>query len=198
MADPLWIDSNTIIYISNGNTALEAEIIALAKQRDIYYVPKSREEARIGNPLKTKKNKPWQPNRLETTEVVDKTLERLPVKLDTAATKEGLAEFRDRGFFSVDKSGNKVVDVARGVSESDAVVLTQVAASAKARGVSNPEMLTSDVGIFNGADHKRWGIKFQLPKAPIGNGPPQGGGAPPPVKPADTEPAPPAPRGRCT
>src|SRR5262249_48756731 len=85
MADPLWVDSSTLIDIADGDNALEGELTVKAKAgAELLMVPKVREEFLSGmNPLKgaVAGNTP------ERAKARQDLLTRLGVKSDTSGSE---------------------------------------------------------------------------------------------------------------
>ena len=178
MADPLWLDSDVIMQVANGDTALEAELNALRNAGTTFLmVPKVREECTVGNPMNEKaagKNKDIlsKPSSQRNQDAID----RLRVQLDTSGsfyTAEDRTRLQERGFMGAD--GKPLPPQAR-VQASDSEVLTQVTTSASARGVRLPRIMSLDGGVRQNAI--RWGVtainRSSVP-APAGGG---GGGGP--------------------
>jgi hypothetical protein len=174
MPDPSWIDSSTIAEVAAGDTALEAELAVRRNAgTELLVVPKVKEEVTIGNPLKRKG--PWQTT-AEQAKACQEVMERLGMKLDTRGSEADRRELFERQFkFKGPGQGT----VVRAVEKSDAIILSQVAASARARNVARPEFVTRDLRLVNNADAKLWGVNIVPPtgRPPMPSGPGGGTGA---------------------
>jgi hypothetical protein len=174
MPDPSWIDSAAIAEVAAGDAALEAELAAKRNAgAELLVVPKVKEEVTIGNPLKRKG--PWQTT-ADQAQACQEVMDRLGMKLDTRGSEADRREFFERQFkFKGPGQGT----VVRAVEESDAIILSQVAASARARNVARPEFVTTDLRLVNNADAKLWGVTIvpRTSRPPMPPGPGGGTGA---------------------
>jgi len=151
MADPVWVDSTVIGFIADGDTALEAELVALSAGGEKLMVPKVKEEVSLGNPFK--KGSTMGPT--AGSQARDEVIKRLNIQVDMNGDPDVRRQLFETQFkFKAPGKGTAV----RAMEESDAIVLSEVAASAKARGVSNPRFLTGDQRLVNNADAKLWKV----------------------------------------
>jgi hypothetical protein len=181
MADPKWIDTQTLSYVASGDTTLESELLAQrAAGVKFLIVPKVYEEATVGNPFSNSK-KAVAAVSPEREQAIKGAMQRLGAEIDRSGSstdrlgdrqyeRDGAGrELRDR--VTLDQPGLvdrgwvvKKSGVTRSVlSESDSLVLSQVAASARARGVSQPVILSADGGVRTNAE--RWGVKAEARKS---------------------------------
>jgi hypothetical protein len=87
MPDPIWLDTNVLADIANGDTALEAELIALRRAgHQLLIAPAARNELLYGNPLTMDRLKPiaaQQPSPASRAQI-ELLMKRLDVTVDTA------------------------------------------------------------------------------------------------------------------
>ena len=106
-------------------------------------VPKAYEEVTIGNPFKKEMTTP------EGIAARRAVIKQLNIQVDTMgsqADRRALYEQLITG--GVDKR-KQTEGAARAVEESDAIILSQIGASAKARGIQNPSIFTTDNRLVN-------------------------------------------------
>src|SRR5262245_17271435 len=159
MGKPFWLDSSTIGQIADGDVALEEEINAKrARGAQLLMVPKVKEEVLHGNPLKSQSVPPSAEHAKARQAVID----RLQIQIDMMGDKaERRALFEKQFKFYQKPRGNPPRGVTtRSIQESDAIVLSEIAASAKARNVNQPEFFTSDTKLANAPDAKLWGVNI--------------------------------------
>jgi hypothetical protein len=162
MADPIWLDSDVVGNIVDGDQALEARIRGLGAP--LLITPKVNEELTKGNPFQSSmKERPA--DRVQATREV---FNRLNIQIDTAGSEDARRELFENQFKF--KPGRTVV---RAIEESDAITLSQVKASANARGIARPKFITSERRLANNADAKSWGVEITRFE---GGGPSGGGG----------------------
>ncbi len=140
--EPLWIDANTLMRIAEGDSALEAEILVFRAQgRPILVVPKALEEARVGNPFRA--NRPAPNMDPVTVQAVNGAFIRIRAVLDTQGNSEDRATAYQAGGLQRNRQG-QLPSVRH---ESDNVLLSQIAASARARGITNPTLFSLDAAL---------------------------------------------------
>jgi hypothetical protein len=172
----LWVDTSALRDIADGDTALERELLARRAAGDqLLMVPKVREEFLLGNPLKKGPVTGNPPNVMEVRQAV---ITRLGVQVDMMGTEVDRRAFLQRQF--TNRGG------VRSIEESDTIVISQVAASARARNIRNPALFTTDQRLVNNGNVKLWGVTIAhrtsvKPPTPPG-GTPGGGGPPAAVK----------------
>jgi hypothetical protein len=206
VADPIWLDSNTLIRVIDGDYVLAAEMMTMQAQgRPLLIVPAVRNEILYGNPLTMKGNVSTsaQAPQAVSRALAEKVMKQLKVQVDMEAAKLGHGQKIATGTGRIDAGQAKRVGYAmqdhvqrprnlavpnslNNISESDSLVLSQIKASAEARGVSKPQIFTaesptkamvSQAGVY--------GVEPVRPKSPpLGSG---GGGAslPPTIDLAD-------------
>lgn len=164
MADPTWVDTSTVGRIADGDSTLEAELNATGGP--LLMVPKVQEELFLGNPFKRgMRERPE-----DQVKLCKAVIERMSIQVDTSGSESDRREFFEKQFkFKSDST------VVRAIEESDAIVLSEIAASAKARGIGSPKFITTDGRLANNADAKGWGVDIRLPSSSSGT-PPLGGG----------------------
>jgi hypothetical protein len=152
MMGEIWLDASTIGDIVDGNHDLATVVRGMGKT--LLMVPKVREELTLGNPLK-----PKLPMRLPSQVIkVEEVFKRLKIQLDT----RGSAQLR-RELFEKQFKFKKNQTVIRAIEESDAIVLSEVSASASERGFSKPIFITTDKRLANAGDAKLWNVDIRLP-----------------------------------
>ena len=145
MPDPIWLDSNTMIRLSKGDKALEAELVQMRGEgRQLLIPPKVNDEILNGNVLTAKKGKTNMPSPVDRGNI-EALKGRLKIKVDMEGKTVGQ---KQRINTAVKAGGN--------LSKSDALVLSQVKASAQARGVQKPELFTTDAGFADQAPKSAW------------------------------------------
>jgi hypothetical protein len=159
MADPIWLDTSTIGNIADGDKTLEAEIQGLGVP--LLMVPKVREELLSGNPFQPDM-RARSPEQVEAAKAV---LTRLNITLDMSGSAADRAALFERQF-KFKTNGSTVV---RAIEESDAIVLSQVAASATARSVAQPTFITTDGRLARNADARLFGVEIRMPSTPPGD-----------------------------
>jgi hypothetical protein len=92
---------------------------------------------------------------VEWKTALELTIKELGLEDDTRGSEAFRLAFAKRGWVEKGKEGNKRY-VSR-LSESDSMALSQVAASARARGVKEPKLFTLDGGMATNAG--MWGVK---------------------------------------
>ncbi|HXI56083.1 MAG TPA: hypothetical protein VNO55_08490 [Polyangia bacterium] len=157
MADPKWVDSSTIGNVAAGDTALRAELMQLRMQgTPLLIVPKVKEEITVGNPFPAG---PMAQQKATTAQLCQQVLVDLDIKVDMMGSEADRRDFFEKQFKFKPKGPSPVV---RAMEESDAIILSQIAASAKARGISSPTFFTADGRLFRNADAKNWGVSLTM------------------------------------
>ncbi|HEX4227499.1 MAG TPA: hypothetical protein VHZ07_02435 [Bryobacteraceae bacterium] len=166
MGDPIWLDTNTIINVVRGDHVLEAELTQLRKQgHQLLIVPAVQNELLNGNPLTMSGNKSVHAQAVgpKTRAETQMALNRLGVQVDMEAAKLGNGQKIPTAGGKIDVGQSKRVGYAiqdhvkrpknvamsprlSNISESDSLVLSQIKASAEARGVKKPKMFTIETG----------------------------------------------------
>jgi hypothetical protein len=127
-----------MIRVARGDIATEAELIRIrdVEKRQLLLPPKVNDELLNGNVLTTKGANPVKVPGPAETGAIEALKGRLRLRVDMEGARSasgGLAQrMRDN------------MDAVNNLSESDAVVLTQVKARARVRGVQNPILFTND------------------------------------------------------
>jgi hypothetical protein len=155
----IWLDTSLIGDIAAGSRALETLVRRLGVT--LLITPKVREELinPLGNPFGDSKAANLPPAQLEAFVAARAAvLKRLGILLDTQGSADVRRELFEKQFKF--KPGRTVV---RAIEESDAIILSEVAASAQARGNSVPVLLTTDQRLVNNADARLFGVDIQLP-----------------------------------
>ncbi len=160
MPDPIWLDTNTLLLALKGNAAINRQLSTYRQAgRQLLVVPKVRDEILNGNVLTENPEKAcWMqrpyPQKAALTE---RAMQKIGVTLDLTGPKGPSAE--RLAYFET--------DVGKGVpvTDSDRLVLSQVKASAKARGISMPQMITDEKASHAmSAQARKWGI-YSVPTA---------------------------------
>jgi hypothetical protein len=137
MAGPVWLDSSTVADIADGDDALEARVKGAGAP--LLITPKVREELVRGNPFQKPPKPSKDPNDTsrpgmrerpaDKAQAMEEVLQRLNIQLDTQGSETERRELFEKQFKF--KPGRTQV---RAMEESDAIILSQVKASANARG----------------------------------------------------------------
>lgn len=179
--DPIWLDANVVARLANGqDPALENEVVKLRQAgHRLLLVPAANNELLNGNPLTMKRGKPvWEQVPSDASRVaIEKLKARLGITVDTSAAT--LVSSKRVGYTMQDhvpRPKNLAVPPSLDqISESDSLVLGQVKASAEARGIKNPVILTAETrqrGMISQAS--RYGVTSKTvavttpPVAPLG------------------------------
>jgi hypothetical protein len=171
--DPVWLDTCVVSKVFNGDKVGEYFLKLLRDDgHELLMVPAANHELLYGNPLTMDGRAVWEQQPSEATRVALEALKtRLGIKVDLSA---GAIPFKTRAMYAmqghrpqngmerpVDRDGNLIRDVNNRVlplkpsghsstllnlSESDNLVLGQVMASAQARKVAKPIMVTAETG----------------------------------------------------
>jgi hypothetical protein len=148
----IWLDASTIGDIADGDAALEMVIKSLGGP--LLIVPKVWEELHSGNPLKP--NSP--PRSADGIARSDKAIARLGAQRDMRGDAALRWELFEKGFkFKKDRT------VVRAIEESDAIVLSEIAASAREQNIAKPKLITTDKRLVNAGDARAWGVEISLP-----------------------------------
>jgi hypothetical protein len=150
MPDPIWLDTNIVARVANGDQALEAVLqLHRADGHELLLVPKANDELLYGNPLTmdgrpVTEQQPYPARRVQ----IELTKARLGITVDMRAaelpskTRVGYA-MQDH----VKRPKNMAVPASlSAISESDSLVLSQIKGSAQVRGVARPVMMTAETG----------------------------------------------------
>src|SRR5512138_3646172 len=125
MPDPIWVDSCVIGDIAAGDRALEAELEKAAAGGQKLMTLKAQEEVKVGNPFKNDHS--IGPS--EGSNAREQVIKRLNIQTDTMGSRDDYLRFVEQQFkFKEQKGGTRTV--IRSIEESDAIILSQVAASA--------------------------------------------------------------------
>jgi hypothetical protein len=92
-----------------------------------------------------------------TARLCQQVLVDLDIKVDMQGSEADRRAFFEKQFKFKPKGPSPVV---RAMEESDAIILSQIAASAKARGIRSPTFFTMDQRLVNNADAKNWGVSL--------------------------------------
>lgn len=150
--EPFWLDTNTISRVANGDVMLELELLSLKNAGfQFKYVPMVDQELFKGNLFR---GKPASPDLFLRKRMA---ISRLGAELDESGDRLRALEFAERGF-----------DLPR-YMESDASILSQVAASAEDRGITSPKIFTCDIDVFKNAE--RWGVDAWTRSTPFTESP---------------------------
>lgn len=148
----IWVDSCVIGDIAGGDRDLELALRLL--HATLLIVPKVREELLSGNPLKPG-SRPRPPQEIALAQNV---IRRLDIQLDMRGSTALRRELFEKNFKF--KPGRTVV---RAIEELDAIVLSEIAASARDLALARPRLITTDGRLTNNADAKAWGVEITLP-----------------------------------
>src|SRR6266436_3441603 len=156
MPDPIWLDTNTLIFALKGDAAINRQLSEYRTAgRQLLVAPKVRDEILNGNVLTedptvaswTKRPYP------EKAALTATGMRKIGVELDLAGSKIPQPQRIDYYGIAEDVKGVNV-------EPSDRLVLSQVKASAQARGIANPEMITDENKKHAMSIHaSRWGIR---------------------------------------
>lgn len=193
MPDPIWLDTNILARVANGDTALEALLrLQRADGHELLLVPAANNELLYGNPLtmhrsdatRNKSVVEQQPSPA-TRAKIELTKVRLGITVDMSA--EALPSSTRVGYNMQDhvkRPKNLAVPASlNNISESDSLVLSQIMSSAQARRVDKPVMMTAETGrkgMIAQAHLYRVNV-VTPPPTPPANG---GGGSEPPAGPS--------------
>jgi hypothetical protein len=148
----IWIDTSVIGDIAGGDRDLEVVVKSLGSP--LFMTPKVQEELLFGNPFKA--DAP--PRTPAAAQLAKAVVSRMAIQVDTMGS-----EADRRALFENQFKFKKNRTAVRAIEESDAIVLSQVAASAKARGIAKPRLITTDKRLSNNADAKAWKVEISLP-----------------------------------
>ena len=153
MPDPVWLDTCALDNALKGNAAINRQLSEYRRAgRRLLIIQQSEIEMLYGNIYTLKKGKDYlkQVPSPEFREKMRTGLKKIGVEIDT--------KWRQIPASEVDSW----VSIGEGnVSISDRKVLAQVKASATARGIANPEILTAEQGekgMVNNNLTKKWGV----------------------------------------
>jgi hypothetical protein len=153
MPDPVWLDTCALDNALKGNAAINRQLSEYRRAgRRLLIIQQSEIEMLYGNIYTLKKGKDYlkQVPSPEFREKMRTGLKKIGVEIDT--------KWREIPTPELD---SWVSIGAENVSISDRKVLSQVRASAKARGIANPEILTAEIdtkAMANNNLTKKWGI----------------------------------------
>lgn len=153
MPDPVWLDTCAVDNALKGNAAINKQLSEYRRAgRRLLVIQQTEIEMLYGNIYTLKKGKDFlkQVPSPEFREKMRTGLQKIGVEIDTKWREVPASEYE-----------NWVSIGEENVSISDRKVLAQVRASAKARGIANPEILTAEVGAKAMANEKltkKWGI----------------------------------------
>jgi hypothetical protein len=152
VGDPIWLDTNTLDQALKGDPAINDQLSALRRSgRQLLVTERVETELLYGNDLTVKKNKPFakQIPEPQFRAQMEKGMAKIGVEVDTSARSipiERLYKYR--------------AIKATNVSESDRRVLSEIKASAEARGIAAPEVITVEKASKAMSAHSSaWGIK---------------------------------------
>jgi hypothetical protein len=152
MGDPVWLDTNILQFALDGDAAVNQQLATYRNAgRPLLVPPAVANELLNGNVLTMKGGKPvWQQVPSPQLKQAMKTgMDKLGVEVDWTSSKIPMSK---RVEYSQIKSANIV-------SESDRLVLGQIKASAEARGVAKPEMITGEAATKPMmTESGKWGI----------------------------------------
>lgn len=156
MPDPLYLDTCALDAALKGNAAINKQL-SQARQagRRLLIIQQVEIEILYGN-IHTLKNSPKKTflDQVPPPDLREKTrtgIKKIGVEIDTRWREIPASEYEN--WISIGKDNASI---------SDRKVLAQVKASAKARGIANPEILTAEVGEKAMANEKltqKWGVK---------------------------------------
>jgi hypothetical protein len=151
MPDPIWLDTNVVLRAIKGDLKMQGELKAFRDAgRELLIVPAVKSEVLNGNPLTMKSNKPvWEQTPNPGTKVAFATaMQKMGIKVDYDSRKI------PRGT-RVDYAMQEHVPLPKNVktrppltniSLSDSLVLSEIKASAEARGIQKPQIFTAEQG----------------------------------------------------
>jgi hypothetical protein len=156
MPDPIWLDTNALQYALNGNAAINKQLSEYRRAgRQLLVTQQVEIEILYGNfytlsfnPKKTFFAQVPPPDLRERKRT---GMQRIGVEIDTKWRQVPTSDYES--WVSMEKDN---------VSISDRRVLSEVKASAKARGITNPEILTAELDTKAMANQKltgKWGVK---------------------------------------
>ncbi len=138
MPDPIWLDSSTLIDALKGDPALNDQLSQYRRSgRQLLVTEWVEKETLYGNPLTQKPNKDVvkQVPDDKTRDQMKRGMEKIGVSIDRDASKTPKAKTENYKN-SIKHWGN--------VGESDRIVLNEIKASAEARKIAAPEIITSE------------------------------------------------------
>jgi hypothetical protein len=161
--DPIWLDTCVVIKVYNGDKIAEYFLKHLHDEGyELLLVPAANNELLDGNPLTMDVERPvWEPGPTESTRAALEALKlRLGITVDMSA---GAIPMKTRSMYAMqghrkaDAIDRKILIAGKpkrlgyaktlgNLSESDNLVVGQVVASAQARKVANPIMVTAETG----------------------------------------------------
>jgi hypothetical protein len=152
VGDPIWLDTNTLDQALKGDPAINDQLAGFRRSgRQLLVTERVETELLYGNDLTIKKNKPFvkQIPEPQFRAQMKKGMNKIGVEVDTRARSipiERLYQYRSIK--------------ATNVSESDRRVLSEIKASAEARGIAAPEIITVEKASKAMSAHSSaWRIK---------------------------------------
>lgn len=139
MAEPMWLDTNVVSRVANGDVMLELELLSLRNQGfEFWYTPGVERELFLESPFRGKA--------VPRNQIFRKQMaaQRLGAQVDRTIDRARQLELVELGF-----------DLPR-YMEGDAFIMAEVAASDKAANISEPKVFTCDIDVYKNAD--RWGL----------------------------------------
>jgi hypothetical protein len=156
MPDPIWLDTNTLIFALKGDAAINRQLSEYRRAgRQLLVAPKVRDEILNGNVLTedptvacwTKRPYP------EKAALTATGMRKIGVELDLAGGQ--IPQPQRIAYYGIAEDLKGV-----NVEPSDRLVLSQVKASAQARGILKPEMITDENKKHAMSVHaSRWEIR---------------------------------------
>jgi hypothetical protein len=153
MPDPIWLDTNALDNALKGNAAINKQLSEYRRAgRKLLVTQQVETELLFGNFYTLKKGKKFldQVPKPEFREKMRTGMQKIGVTIDTKWREIPSSQFDN--WCSIDTIN---------VSKSDSRVLAEVKASAKARGIANPEMLSGEFfpkAMANTKLTAKWGI----------------------------------------
>jgi hypothetical protein len=139
MAEPMWLDTNVISRVANGDAMLEVELLNLRNNGfEFWYTPGVERELFVESAFR---GKPVPLSQLYRKRLA---VSRLGAQVDRTIDRAKQLELVDLGF-----------DLPR-YMEGDSFIMSEVAASSKAADVDQPKIFTCDIDVYKNAE--RWGL----------------------------------------
>jgi len=154
MPDPIWLDTNTLSFALKGDPGINLQLSKLRQGgRQLLVTQQVEIEILFGNIFTLKQNKAFlaQTPPPEFREYVRKGMKKVGVTIDTRWQEIPTAKLKEY---------EKIL--ANNMSISDRRVMSEIKASAEARGIAAPEMITAETGTKAMANaplmKKEWGV----------------------------------------
>jgi hypothetical protein len=152
MGDPVWLDTNTVQFALNGDAAVNKQLAThRASGRQLLIPESAANELLSGNRHTMNPKRPFtqqMPSRQMRT-AMETGMHKLGIEIDTRA--KSFPQLKLFEYSNIQKDN---------VSLSDRLVLSEIKASAEARGVAKPLLITGESSAkAMRAQAKHWGIE---------------------------------------